>query len=465
MLPADAVLSRAEADFDASVQRLSELLRIPSVSTDPAYRDETRRAGQWLADQLTGLWFTASLRETPGHPVVVAHHPGPEDGSRVPHLLYYGHYDVQPPDQLELWQSQPFDPVIVGAERGPRIVARSAVDDKEQVMTWIEAFRAWRAVHGTLPVRVSVILEGEEETGSPSLPRFLEDNAAELKADAAIVTDTNSWDIATPAITTSLRGLLYMEVRLHGPSRDLHSGMFGGAVVNPINALTRIVGQIHDEAGRVQFPGFYDGIPDLDPALRGQWAGLDFDEGAFLGEIGLKTPHGEAGYYTLEGIWARPTCNLNGIYGGCTGEESKTVIAAHATAKLSCRLVPGQDPERVRAGIIRFSEERTTPDCRLEFQTFGSSPWISVATDSPWLQAAHRGLKRIYGCDAVLMGCGGSIPVVGWINDVMDMESVLVGFGLDDYRIHSPNEKFELRCYRNGILGHAAILAELAGRG
>lgn len=253
MLPVEPVLAHLDLDFDQAVERLRDLLRIRSVSTDPAYKGETRQAAQWLADQLTGMGFEASLRDTPGHPMVVAHHPGPS-GSTGPHVLYYGHYDVQPPEPLELWNSPPFEPTIVDARHGKRIVARGAVDDKGQVMTFIEAFRAWHAVHGTLPGRITVLLEGEEETGSPNLVPFLEANREELAADICVVTDTNSWNIETPAITYMLRGMLYLEVTLHGPSHDLHSGMYGGAVLNPINALTRILAQIHDDQGRVQFP-------------------------------------------------------------------------------------------------------------------------------------------------------------------------------------------------------------------
>ena len=457
----DPVLEHLESDFDAAVERLREFVRIPSVSTDPAYADETRRAGQWIADQLTGLGFEASLRDTTGHPVVVAHHPGPGRG-RGPHVLYYGHYDVQPPDPLDLWGSGPFDGTIVSAERGPRLMARGAVDDKGQVMTWVEAFRAWTAVHGGLPVCASVILEGEEETGSPSLPGFLRTNANELRADVCIVSDTNSWDLETPAITYMLRGLLYVDLTLHGPSRDLHSGMYGGAVVNPINAITRILGELHDEEGRVRIPGFYDDVREPSEPERRGWERLGFDDSGFLREIGLRTPVGEAGRSTLERIWSRPTCDLNGIHGGYTGAGAKTVIPAHASAKLSCRLVPDQDPDKILDGLRRFLDARTPPDCRWEIATHGASRAIRVPTESPYLQAAVAGLRQVYGRDPVLVGCGGSIPVVGMIQDILGFDSLLVGFGLDDDRVHSPNEKFELACYRNGIRSHAAILARLA---
>ena len=274
MLPTDPVIRHLEQDFENSVERYLALLRIPSISTDPAYRAETRRAGQSLADELATLGFESKLCDTPGHPVVVAHHPGP--GGSAPHLLYYGHYDVQPPDPIELWDSPPFEPAIVAGPHGRRVVARGAVDDKGQVRTFIEAFRGWHAVHGTMPARITVLLEGEEESGSPSLPDFLAAHRNELRADIAIVTDTNSWDVDTPAITYSLRGMLYAEVTLHGPSRDLHSGLYGGAVINPINALTRVLGQLHDQHGRVQIPGFYDDVVEIGSEEAEAWRKLHF---------------------------------------------------------------------------------------------------------------------------------------------------------------------------------------------
>jgi acetylornithine deacetylase/succinyl-diaminopimelate desuccinylase-like protein len=461
MLPVDPVLRHLEQDFDNAVERYVTFLRIPSISTDPAYKAETRRAGQSLADELASLGFDASLRDTPGHPVVVAHHAGP-GGASGPHLLYYGHYDVQPPDPLELWNSPPFEPAIVDAEHGRRVVARGAVDDKGQVRTFMEAFRGWHQVHGTMPARITVMLEGEEETGSPSLPDFLKANRAELQADVAIVTDTNAWDIATPAITYMLRGMLYVEVALFGPSRDLHSGLYGGAVVNPINALTRVLGQLHDSHGRIQIPGFYDDVRELDAAEAEMWHKLNFDEKRFLGEIGLHTSTGESGRTILERLWSRPTCDINGIWGGYTGKGSKTVIASQASAKISCRLAVAQDPSRIFEGLKSFLETRTPPDCRWEIQCFGMSPGIRVPTDSAFMKAARAGLKDVFRREPVLCGIGGSIPVVGWMQDYLDLQSIMVGFGLEDDRIHSPNEKFELKCLKNGILSHAAILAHMA---
>jgi len=455
------VLERIDADFDSALERLKDLLRIKSISTDPAYKEDTRAAAEWCAQRLEEIGFGATVHDTPGHPIVVAHHDGPgREG--VPHLLYYGHYDVQPPDPLELWESEPFEPVVVEGENGKRLVARGANDDKGQVSTIIEALAAWVAVHGTLPVKATVLLEGEEESGSPSLEPFLEAHKEELAADVAVISDTEIWSIDTPAITYMLRGLVYVEITLHGPSHDLHSGMYGGAVLNPINALARILGELHDENGVIQIPGFYDDVRPLSPAEQKQWKSLRFDEAAFLGGAGLKASVGEEGCSVLERLWSRPTCDLNGIWGGYTGEGAKTVIASHASAKLSCRLVADQDPQKIYDGIMAFLNERTPPDCRWEVKSHGLNPAIRVPTDSVYLKAAQKALKSVFDREAVLMGCGGSIPVVGSIQRILGFDSLLVGFGLDDDRIHSPNEKFELCCFEMGIKSHAAMLDAFA---
>ena len=455
----ETVLQHAESEFENSVARLSEFLRIPSISTDPSYDAETRRAADWVAAELAGIGFDASVRSTNGHPIVVAHHDGPAD---APQLLYYGHYDVQPPDPLELWTNPPFEPTIVDGPHGQQIVARGAVDDKGQLMLFVEAFRAWKSAHGTLPARVTVLLEGEEESGSPSLDPFLSENKAELAADVCMVSDTGMLNIDTPAITTMLRGLVYVEVTLTGPSHDLHSGMYGGAALNPINALARLISELHDESGRIQVPGFYDDVEEPDASTLAQWNALGVDEAEFLNAAGLKTPSGERGRTLLERIWSRPTCDVNGIVGGYTGHGAKTVIASQARAKISFRLVPSQDPKKILTGLERFLNDRKPADARISIKQFGASPAIRVASDSPYLQAAKAGLGRVYANTAVLIGSGGSIPVVGSIQRILGFDSLLVGFGLDDDRVHSPNEKFELTCYRKGILSHAAMLAELA---
>ncbi|MGA1223053.1 MAG: M20/M25/M40 family metallo-hydrolase [Phycisphaerales bacterium] len=458
-----ALLDEVEKGFDASVGRLCDFLRIPSVSTDPAFDAETRRCADWLVSELRGLGFTAEAARTIGHPMVVAHHPGAGAGaSDRPRVLYYGHYDVQPADPLELWTSPPFEPAIVEGPRGKRVVARGAVDDKGQVMGIVEALRAWHAVAGGPPCPVTLMIEGEEESGSRSLEPFMHEAKDRLAADVCIVSDTGMWDIATPAITTRLRGLVYMEVTVHGPTRDLHSGMYGGAVPNPINALATILAGLHDSDRRVTIPGFYDGVPELPAATKAQWESLGFSDAEFLGEIGLREGFGERGRSTLERTWSRPTCDVNGISGGYEGKGAKTVIAAHATAKVSFRLVSQQDPERIAAAFEQFVRDRLPAGCRAEFERHGTNPAIEVREDSPYLVAANKGLHAVFGKQPLLIGTGGSIPAVGSIQRILGMDSLLVGFGLDDDCVHSPNEKFELECYRNAIRSHAAILGELA---
>ena len=459
----DALLAEVERAFPKSIERLSDFLRIPSVSTDPAFDAETRRCAEWLVAELRGLGFEAEAAKTIGQPMVVAHHPGvgPDAASR-PRILYYGHYDVQPADPLELWNSPPFEPQIVDGPRGKRVVARGAVDDKGQVMGIVEALRAWHSLAGGPPCPVTLMIEGEEESGSKSLEPFMHDSKARLAADVCVVSDTGMWDIATPAITTRLRGLVYMEVTVHGPTRDLHSGMYGGAVPNPINVLAKIVAELHDADRRVTIPGFYDGVGELPAATKAQWESLGFDDAEFLGDIGLSTGFGETGRSTLERTWSRPTCDVNGIFGGYTGKGAKTVIAAHATAKVSFRLVSRQDPDRIAAAFEEFVRSRLPAGCRAEFESHGANPAIEVRETSRFLGAAETGLRAVFGKAPLLIGTGGSIPAVGAIGRILGMDSLLVGFGLDDDCVHSPNEKFELACYRNAIRSHAAMLGEFA---
>src|SRR5919106_6820509 len=427
--PLEPVLAHLSRSRGAAIERWQDLLRIPSIGADPAHDGDTRRAASWMVDSLASIGFEASLRETPGQPMVVAHHPGPGDGA-APHVLYYGHYDVQPADPLGLWQTPPFEPTIVEAEHGARMVARGAVDDKGQVMTWLEAMRAWHEVHRTLPIRVTVFLEGEEESGSPSLEPFVRAHKDELAADICVVSDTNMWDIETPALATMLRGLLYTEIALRGPTHDLHSGLYGGAVPNPLNILTRILGHLHDEQGRVQLPGFYDDVVKLSEEEARQHAALPFDEAGFLANAGIGAPAGEAGRSTLERIWTRPTCDINGIWGGYAGPGTKTVIPAQAHAKVSFRLVPDQDPVKIQSGWRASLDARMPADCRVEMAIHGSAAALRVPIDSPFVQAASRALERAFGRPPALVGMGGSIPAVEAIKRLLGMDSVLMGFGL-----------------------------------
>ncbi len=457
----EQVLAKIESSFEDQKDRWLAWLRIPSISAQPPHAGDCRAAAEWACAELKELGFEAGVRETAGHPVVVAHHPGP-GGSDVPHLLYYGHYDVQPPDPLDLWTSPPFEPVITDGPNGPRVYARGAVDDKGQVSMWLGAFRAWHATTGTMPVRISVLIEGEEEVGSLNLEPFIAENAEELRADIAVISDTGMWDIDTPAITTSLRGLVYTEVTLKAAVRDLHSGMFGGSALNPINALTKALGQLKDDAGVIQVPGFYAGVQDISSRQSNQWASLGFDEAKFLGNIGLSVPAGEAGRSALERLWARPTADINGIWGGYMGTGSKTVIASEASAKVSFRLVPGQDPEAVVEGFKAFMRARVPADATLIFEVFGQGPGLEVPLEGPVVRAAQSALEDEYGKPPILMGCGGSIPVVETLRRILGLDSLLIGFGLNDDQVHSPNEKFDVRCFHQGMRSHARLLGKLA---
>ena len=459
MTPLDAVLARIDADLDASIERLFSLLRIPSISTDPAYQRECRMAAEHVAADLRGIGFAADLRETAGHPVVLAK----TDGGGGPRVLFYGHYDVQPVDPLDLWETSPFAPRLATLSDGRKaIVARGACDDKGQVMTFIEACRAWKAVTGSLPLPVTILIEGEEECGSKSLAAWVGANTADLAADLALVCDTGMWDPVTPAITTSLRGLVYEEVTIKAANRDLHSGLFGGAAQNPIRVLTRILGSIHAENGRVTIPGFYDGVADLPPEVIRQWRTLGFTAESFLRPVGLSVPAGETDRLLIEQVFSRPTCDVNGIWGGYMGQGSKTVIPSEASAKVSFRLVRGQEPERIREAFRAFVRARLPADCRAEFIDHTAAPAVALPWDLPQLGATRHALAEEWGREALLVGSGASIPIVADLKRLLGMNTLLVGFGLDDDRVHSPNEKFDLTSFHKGTRSWARILAALA---
>ncbi len=459
-MSADAVLNRIDETLPEALARLMELLRIPSISTDPAWAADCDRAADWLVADLAAMGFDASKRPTPGHPMVVAHSGGTAGG---PRLLFYGHYDVQPVDPLDLWDRPPFEPAIEDTPAGKVIRGRGSSDDKGQLMTFLEACRAWRAVHGSLPGNITIFLEGEEESGSPSLVPFLRENAGELRADIALICDTGLFQSRTPAIVTMLRGLLGEEVVIRGPSKDLHSGMYGGVAMNPARVLARIIAGLHDETGRITVPGFYDGVEELPEAIRAQWQALGFDHAAFLGEVGLSHPAGEQDRTPLEMIWSRPTCEVNGIWGGYTGEGFKTVLPAEAHAKISFRLVAGQDPHVLREAFRAHVRAQLPPDCTAEFLDHGASPASIMEIGHPAFEAARGALGEEWGVEAAYAGCGGSIPVAGYFKTMLGMDSMLIGFGRDDDALHSPNEKYDLECFHKGIRSWARVLDRLRG--
>lgn len=458
----EKVLSHIDSGLDASLDHLFEFLRIPSISTDPQYKEDCRKAADWLVKDLKSIGFEASRRDTTGNPMVVAYHPGPTKDA--PHVLFYGHYDVQPVDPLNQWEDAPFDPKIKERNGTKVIAARGAGDDKGQLMTFVEACRAYKQEVGQLPVAVTMLFEGEEESGSPSLPPFLAAHKDELKADYALVCDTSMWDDDTPSISIALRGMVGEEVIIHGADRDLHSGHFGGAAANPIHILAKIIAGLHDENGHVTLKGFYDGVEETPAEMLKSWNSLGRGAKELLGPVGLSIPSGEKGRSVLELVWARPTAEVNGISGGYEGEGFKTVIAAKASAKISFRLVHGQDPAKIRQSFRDYVRAQIPADCSVEFKEHGASPAITLAYDSDLVQLAKKALTSEWNKPTVLAGMGGSIPIVGDFENFLGMESLLVGFGLDDDRIHSPNEKYNLKSFHKGQRSWARILAALGNK-
>lgn len=452
----DAVLQTIDDSLPDAFDRLFEFLRIPSISTDPAYKADCNRAAEWLAGELEGLGFKAAVRPTPGHPMVVAHSDGPGR-----HFLFYGHYDVQPVDPLDLWDRDPFDPAIEETPLGPVIRARGSADDKGQLMTFLEACRAWKVIYGTLPGRITLFFEGEEESGSPSLIPFLKENAGELKAELALICDTGLHESRSPAICTMLRGLVEEEIVIHAANKDLHSGMYGGAAANPIRVLARILAGLHDDTGRVTLPGFYDDVDELPDDIRAQWQSLSFDHQAFLGDVGLSVPAGEQDRTPLEMLWSRPTCEFNGISGGYSGAGFKTVLPAQASAKISCRLVSRQDPEKIRAALRAYVNSMLPADCSAEFEDHGAAPASVMGIGDPAFEASRQALSDEWGLPAAYVGGGGSIPVAGYFQSILGMDSMLVGFGKDNDQIHSPNEKYDVESFHKGIRSWARILSAL----
>lgn len=458
--PLSAVLDRISRDQADSVERLSALVRIPSVSADPDRLGAVGDAAEWVRAELAALGFAVSVRPTARHPVVVAHHPGP--GKDATHVLIYSHYDVQPPDPVELWATAPFEPLIKDGPHGPQLVGRGASDNKGQLISWLDALRAILAETGTLPVAVTVMCEGEEEIGSPNLRDFLKTNANDLKADVALLNDASMWAIDRPALVTRLRGMLYTQLDITGPAQDLHSGLYGGLVVNPLTLLSEILADLHDDERRIAVPGFYDDVAELDARDSALWRDLAFDEKKYLADVGLANPVGEGNRTTLERIWSRPTAEVNGIWGGYSGAGSKTVIPAEAHAKVSFRLVPGQDPKRLARLFEEFVNARLPADAKATVTVISASPATMIPTESVYVEKAMTALSDEFGRPTAIVGTGGTLPVVNAVKDVLGIDSLLYGWAQNDDNPHSPNEKFELIALEKGSRAHARILFALA---
>ncbi|MCA9230941.1 MAG: dipeptidase [Planctomycetales bacterium] len=451
----DQVLEFAEQSQDRFEADLAELLRIPSVSADPKFRNDIRKAADWLVEHFGKLGLKTELIQTAGHPIVYAESPPVPD---APVALVYGHYDVQPPDPLDLWISPPFEPTV----RDGNLYARGATDDKGQMLTHVKSVESWLATGKQLPLQVKFLIEGEEEVGSEHLENFLSGNADKLACDCVVVSDTSQFARGVPAITYGLRGIAYYEIRLTGPNRDLHSGVFGGAVTNPVNALNRILAALIDETGRIQVPGFYDDVAPLSEQEQAEFRALPFDEAAFQRDLDVEGLTGESGFTTLERRWGRPSFDVNGIWGGYQGEGEKTVLPGKAAAKFSFRLVPDQDPDAITASLREMLQRLLPPGIRMELIESHRAPGIVFPLESVYLQAAAEAIEQGFGRRPVFIREGGSIPIVSTFARRLGADVLLLGWGQNDDNLHSPNEKFSLADFHRGIAASAALWDRLA---
>jgi len=445
-----------EANRNAAERRLLDWLAIPSVSTDAAHAGDIARAAEWVRTHLAASGLDARIMPTAGHPVVYAE----SLTSGGPTVLFYGHYDVQPPDPVEKWDTPPFEPTV----HDGKVYARGACDDKGQVACILEALRAWHDAGESFPCNVKVLIEGEEEIGSKHLPAFLEQHKDLLAADVCIVSDTSMWQTPTgpvPAICYALRGLVYFDVQLHGPTRDLHSGVYGGTLANPATLLTRILGKLFDDRNHITIPGFYDDVDPVTPEEEKHWEKLDFDERAWLGEVGSQ-PFGEAGFSTLQRKWTRPCCDVNGLYGGFMQHGAKTVIPSFAGAKVSFRIPASMDPRKVAKQFTDWLHTHDMGGCTWQLTNHGEAFPCATPIDSPWIAATSRAVEAVTGQPAALIREGATIPIVADFQRVLGLHTVLLGFGLNGDLIHSPNEHFALDRFHLGTRVHARLLNEIA---
>ncbi len=441
----EKALKYAREHHDDFVAGLEDFLRIPSVSTDAKYAHDVQRAAEWLASELTRIGVArVEICPTDGHPIVYAEH---IIEPSAPTILIYGHYDVQPPDPLDLWETPPFEPT----RKNETLYARGSCDDKGQLFMHVKSIESYLQSGDSLPLNLKMLFEGEEETGSKHLSPFVKENRSKLAADVVVISDTAMFDKGVPSITYGLRGLSYVEVSLIGPARDLHSGVYGGAVENPINALARLIAGLHDENHRVTVPGFYDDARPLSAEERQTYAALPFDEKRWLKDVGLAVPKTEEGYSILEAVTGRPTLDCNGIWGGYQGPGAKTVLPSKATAKISMRLVPDQNSLDIAEKLRKYFEAAVPPTMKLEFRNLHGGKPVVVDTKIPAMQAAANAMEAVYGTKPYFTREGGSIPIVAEFKETLGIDTVLMGFGLNSDAIHSPNEHFGLDRFREGI--------------
>jgi acetylornithine deacetylase/succinyl-diaminopimelate desuccinylase-like protein len=440
---------------DEAVEELFEFLRIPSVSADSAFQQDMLRCAEFVQEAMQKAGLTSEIIPTDGHPIVYAER---IEGDDRPTILIYGHYDVQPPDPLDAWTTPPFDPQI----RDGRIYARGATDDKGQLFTHIKSIEAWVSAVGTLPVNVKFLVEGEEEVGSDHLDKFLEENRERLKSDVAVISDTSQYGDGIPAITYGLRGIIAAEVHLTGPSKDLHSGIFGGSIANPANAITLLCGSLLDADGCVQIPGFYDDIEPVTAAERAQFSKLPFSLETFLETTGSSDIWGEQGWSTLERRWIRPTCDINGIISGYTGEGPKTIVPSWAKAKITCRLVPGQNPDAILNSLEQFLRQQCPDGLNFQFSRFHGCPAFVFDPTSKWITAASQAVAAAFGSDPVFIREGGSIPVVMSFKQILDVDTLLLGWGRNSDNLHSPDEHIHLADFHNGVMASTMLWHSLS---
>ena len=449
------VIAYLNAHRQQSLDKLFELLRIPSISTQSAHAPDVLCAAQWLQQRLKGLALEAELISTAGHPLVFAQTRMHADR---PTVLIYGHYDVQPPDPLGQWLSDPFAPAI----RRGRIFARGASDDKGQLMCHVAAVQAWLETSGDLPLNVKFLLEGEEECSGQGLANFIRANKSRLACDYVVISDGSQLCEGTPAITYGLRGIVYMEVIVKGPAQDLHSGQYGGAVANPANELARLIGGLHDAHRRVTLEGFYDSVVSIDSQQRQALAELGCEDDQLKSQLGVAALTGEAGYTSRERMWARPALDVNGLVSGYIEPGAKTIIPACASAKISMRLVAQQDPQAIIHSFKKYFTDGVGPGVSVEFIEHGQGQPVLVDKASPAVQAAKRAMEKGFSAPAAFVRSGGTIPIVALLAEQLTPNILLMGFGLPDDNVHSPNENFRLDDYYHGQLAAAYLLAELA---
>lgn len=456
----DNILNEIDSNLHVAIAKLFELISIPSISSEPESAPDIERAAVWLQQELASMGFLAEIVRTAGHPVVMARSVAAEKPKTLPRLLFYGHYDVQPIGDREQWKHPPFEPSVIEEDGLHRFYGRGASDSKGQLWSFIEALRAWREVERQFPAEIVIMLEGEEECGSSSLPAFIEDRRDDLACDVAFICDSDMWSPAQPAITTQLKGLVHERVTISAPNPDLHSGHYGAVAANPIRILSRILASLHDDSGRIAIDGFYDGVLDLPESLRVKWRELSKHPGVF-DDVDLRGGVAEDGYSQLEAMWGRPALDINGITGGNQGPGERSVLPGSATARISFRLVAAQKPQAVRQRFRDHVRARLPEGCTVEFVGADGSSAVMLLEESAFLRASARGLEAEWNAPTILKGTGGAIPLVQHLTEGLGADCIVIGFILGSDAIHAPDERYDVERFRRGARSWIRILNEI----